>query len=149
MLQQKRLCGDGSYTTWAEELRVGDKQVNGEDDEFAHAANGTTMAIACKTARHRQIPSYCEFATHNYAMPFFDDLADINLALVRWLSSCMLERLHFSSTNPVPGRKTPRLVSPVRFLNQHHKCNMNLPHADCLRSKLDTSAALSALLSSR
>jgi hypothetical protein len=37
--------------------------VNGEDEEFAHGANVTTTAIACKTARHRRIPSYCEFAT--------------------------------------------------------------------------------------
>ena len=64
MLEQKRLCGDRSYTTWAEKLREGYEQVNGEDEEFAHGANGTTTAIVCKTARHRRISSYCEFATH-------------------------------------------------------------------------------------
>lgn len=31
--------------------------MNGEDEEFAHEANGTTTIIACKTARHRRIPS--------------------------------------------------------------------------------------------
>jgi hypothetical protein len=64
MFEQKRLCGDGSYTTWAEELREGDEQVNGEDEEFAHAANAITTAIASNTAQHRRISSYCEFATH-------------------------------------------------------------------------------------
>ena len=36
MFEQKRLRGDGSYTTWAEKLCEGDQQVNGKDDEFAH-----------------------------------------------------------------------------------------------------------------
>ena len=31
MFEQKRLCGDGSHATWAEEPREGDQQVDGED----------------------------------------------------------------------------------------------------------------------
>jgi hypothetical protein len=66
MFEQKRVCGDGSYTTWAEELREGNQHVNGEDEEFAHAANATMTAIACNTARYKRIPSYCEFASHRF-----------------------------------------------------------------------------------
>lgn len=57
MAKRHRVSGDDPYTTWAEQLREGDKQMNGEDEEFAHEANGTTTIIACKTARHRRIPS--------------------------------------------------------------------------------------------
>ena len=63
MLEQKRFCGDGSYTTWAEQARERDQQVEGKDKEFAHVANRTMIASARKAARHRRIPSYCEFAT--------------------------------------------------------------------------------------
>ena len=52
MLEEERLRSDGSYATWAEKLRDDDKQVNGEDEEFAHGANAITTAIARKTARH-------------------------------------------------------------------------------------------------
>jgi len=38
--------------------------VNGEDEEFAHWADGSTITDACKTAREGRIPSYCDFATH-------------------------------------------------------------------------------------
>jgi hypothetical protein len=64
MLEEKRLCGDGSYTTRAEELREGYKQVHGEDEEFAHEANGSTTTGAFKTARQRRSPSNYEFAIH-------------------------------------------------------------------------------------
>ncbi len=64
MLEEKRLCGDGSYTTRAEELREGYKQVHGEDEEFAHGANGSTTTGAFKTARQRRSPSNYEFAIH-------------------------------------------------------------------------------------
>src|SRR6202521_5698715 len=39
-------------------------KVDGEDEEVAHGANGTTTASARKTAPHRRIPSYYEFASH-------------------------------------------------------------------------------------
>ena len=55
MFEQKRLCGDGTYATWAEQLREGDQQVDGEDEEFAHGANRTMTVSACKTAPHRRI----------------------------------------------------------------------------------------------
>ena len=64
MLEQKRLCRDGAYTTWADQLREGDQQVDGEEEEFAPEANRTMTPRARKTASHRRIPSYCEFATH-------------------------------------------------------------------------------------
>jgi len=38
--------------------------VIGEDEEFAHGANGTMTVVPRKTARSRWIPSYYEFATH-------------------------------------------------------------------------------------
>ncbi len=38
--------------------------MNRQDKEFAHESNGTPTTIARKTARHKRIPSYCEFATH-------------------------------------------------------------------------------------
>jgi len=39
-------------------------KVDGEDEEVAHGANGTTTASARKTAPHRRIPSYYEFASY-------------------------------------------------------------------------------------
>ena len=53
MLEQQGLCGDGTYATWAEQLREGDQQVDGEDEQFAHGANGTMTASARKTARRQ------------------------------------------------------------------------------------------------
>jgi hypothetical protein len=35
-----------------------------KDEEFAHEANGTMIAILYKTARRGPIASYCEFAIH-------------------------------------------------------------------------------------
>lgn len=68
-----------------------------------------------------------EFVDYRYDLLFEDDLTDFNLELVGWLSWYNLERPHFSLTVPVPGRKTPRLLSPVQFLHQH-QCNMYWPH---------------------
>jgi transposase InsO family protein len=53
-----------------------------------------------------------------------DDLTDFNLELLRYLAWYNLERPHFSLTTPIPGRKTPHLLSPVQFLHQNHQCNM-------------------------
>jgi hypothetical protein len=64
MFEQKRLCRNGAYATWPEQLREGDQQVDGEDEEFTHGANATMIASTRKTAQHRRIPSYYEFATH-------------------------------------------------------------------------------------
>ena len=64
MFEQKRLRGDGAYPTWAEQLREGNQQVDCEDEEFAHGANATMIARVRKTAPHRRVPSYYEFATH-------------------------------------------------------------------------------------
>jgi transposase InsO family protein len=69
-----------------------------------------------------------EFLDYHYDQLFFGDLTDINLELLRWLSWYNLERPHFSLTESVPGRKTPRLLSPVQFLHQFHQCNMYWPH---------------------
>jgi hypothetical protein len=46
----------GAYATWAEQLREGDKQVDGEDGEFAHGANATMIASTRKTALRARIP---------------------------------------------------------------------------------------------
>ena len=64
MLEQKRLRGDSTYTTWAEQLREGDQQVDNEDEECADGANRSMTVSARKTAPHRRTPSYYEFATH-------------------------------------------------------------------------------------
>jgi len=64
VLQHQGLCGDGTYTTWAEQLREGNHQMDGEDEEFAHGANGSITASACKTARRGRFASHYEFATH-------------------------------------------------------------------------------------
>ena len=68
-----------------------------------------------------------ECVDYHYDLLFLDDLTEFNLELLRWLSWYNLERPHFSLTSPVPGRKTPRLLSPVQFLHQHHQCNMYWP----------------------
>jgi len=62
MFEQERLRGDGAYATGAEQLCAGDHQVHGEDEDFAHRANGTITAGAFKTARRRRIASHYEFA---------------------------------------------------------------------------------------
>ena len=65
------------------------------------------------------------------------DLTDFNLELLRYLAWYNLERPHFSLTQPVPGRKTPHLLSPVQFLHHNHQCNMYWPDtAICARTVL-------------
>jgi hypothetical protein len=66
VFEQQRLCGDGTYTTWAEKLYEGDEQVDGKDEEFAHETNDTMPAVVRQTARHRRLASYYEFATHSF-----------------------------------------------------------------------------------
>jgi transposase InsO family protein len=68
-----------------------------------------------------------EFIDYHYDLLFLDQPTAFNLELLRWLSWYNLERPHFSLTQPVPGRKTPRLLSPIQFLHQHHQCNMYWP----------------------
>jgi hypothetical protein len=46
MLEQKRLCGDGAYTTWADQFRERAEQMDGEDEEFAHRANRSMTVSA-------------------------------------------------------------------------------------------------------
>jgi transposase InsO family protein len=65
-----------------------------------------------------------EFIDYHYDLLFLDDPSDFNLALLPWLSWYNRERPHFSLTTPVPGRKTPGLLSPLQFLHQHHQCNI-------------------------
>lgn len=74
---------------------------------------------------NRTIQEECVDYLHD--LLFQGDLTDFNLELLRWLAWYNLERPHFSLKQPVPGRKTPRLLSPVQFLRQHHQCNMYWP----------------------
>jgi hypothetical protein len=46
MFEQKRLCGDGAYTTWADQFRERDEQMDGEDE----APSASPAAIAAYTA---------------------------------------------------------------------------------------------------
>jgi hypothetical protein len=64
VLEQQGLGGDGADAAGAKELRKGDQQVDGKDQDVTHRANRTTTARACKTARRVRIASDCEFATH-------------------------------------------------------------------------------------
>ena len=68
-----------------------------------------------------------ECIDYHYDLLFLDDITDFNLELLRYLAWYNLERPHFSLPTPVPGRQTPRLLSPVQFLHQHHQCNMYWP----------------------
>ena len=68
MFEQKRLCGDGADATGAKELRDGDQQVDGEDQDFTHGVNATMVASACKTAPRGRIASHYDFATHRLAL---------------------------------------------------------------------------------
>ena len=64
MFEQKRFCGDGAYPTTVEQLRECDQQVDGEDEEVAHRANGIITISTCKTAHREWIASHYEFAPH-------------------------------------------------------------------------------------
>ena len=64
VLEQQGLGGDGADATGAEELRNGDQQVDGKDEDFSHRANRTTAAGARKTARGVRVASHYQFATH-------------------------------------------------------------------------------------
>jgi hypothetical protein len=55
MFEQKRLCGDGAHTTWVDQSRERDEQMDGEDEEFAHRGNRSMTVSARKTAPHRRI----------------------------------------------------------------------------------------------
>jgi len=65
LLEQQGLSGDGADAPGAKELREGDQQVDGKDDDITHRANRIITAGTCKTARRARIASHCEFATHN------------------------------------------------------------------------------------
>jgi hypothetical protein len=69
VLEQQGLGGDGADATGAEELREGDQQVDGKDENFSHRANRTITAGARKTARRVRVASHCEFATDTVAAP--------------------------------------------------------------------------------
>jgi hypothetical protein len=64
VLEQQGLGGDGADAAGAKELREGDQQVDGKDEEFTHRANRTITAGTRKTARGARIASHWEFATH-------------------------------------------------------------------------------------
>jgi len=66
--EQQGLGGDGADATGAEELRNGDQQVDGKEEDFSHRANRTITAGTCKTARRLRIASHYEFATHSVKM---------------------------------------------------------------------------------
>jgi len=68
-----------------------------------------------------------EFVDYHYDLLFVDELTAFNLELLRWLSWYNLERPHFSLTQPIPGRKTKRLLSPIQFLHISGQCNMYWP----------------------
>jgi transposase InsO family protein len=67
-----------------------------------------------------------EFVDYHEAL-LFTDLYGFNLKLLDWLNWYNRERPHFSLTEPVPGRKTPALLSPLQFLYKYHQCNMCWP----------------------
>jgi hypothetical protein len=65
VLEQQGLGGDGADAAGAKELREGDQQVNGKDQDVTDRANRTVTAGTCKTARRVRIASHCELATHS------------------------------------------------------------------------------------
>ena len=67
-----------------------------------------------------------EFASYHENL-LFTDLPAFNLKLLGWLDWYNRERPHFSLTEPVPRRKTPKLLSPLQFLIKRHQCNMYWP----------------------
>jgi hypothetical protein len=69
VLEQQRLGGDGADAAGTKELREGDQQVDGKDEDFSHPANRTITAGPCKTARRVRIASHWKFATHTLQSP--------------------------------------------------------------------------------
>jgi len=67
VLEQQGLGGDGADATGAEELRNGDQQVDGKNEDVAHRVERTITAGTRKTARRVWISSDYEFATHRPA----------------------------------------------------------------------------------
>ena len=67
VLEQQGLGGDGADATGAKELRKGDQQVDGQDEDFSHRANRTITTGTFKTPRGVRIASHYEFATHRPA----------------------------------------------------------------------------------
>jgi len=61
--------GDGADAVGAKELRKGDPQVDGKDEDLSHRANRTITAGTCKTARRAPIASHYEFAAHRRQYP--------------------------------------------------------------------------------
>jgi len=70
-----------------------------------------------------------EFASYHENL-LFTDLPAFNLKLLVWLDWYNCQRPHFSLTEPVPLRKTPKLLSPLQFLFKHHQCNMYWPDTE-------------------
>ena len=66
VLEQQGLCNHRADAAGTEELREGDKQVDGKYDNVSHRADRTMTASAFKAARGEPISSYCEFATHRF-----------------------------------------------------------------------------------
>jgi hypothetical protein len=58
VLEQQRLRGDGADAAGAKELRKGDQQVDGKDEDCSRRANRTITASACKAARRARIASH-------------------------------------------------------------------------------------------
>jgi len=126
VLQQQGLRGDGADATGAKELRKGDQQVDGKDDDFSHRANRTTAAGARKTARGVRVASHCEFATYR------DSCGDQLCAPDRCWAACItnlcrrprrrdrviaehnLDASHSPVRNRVQTRFSARLSSSVR-----------------------------------
>ena len=58
MFEEKRFRGDGAYSTWAEQLRERDEQVDGPDEQISHGANRNIVNVPRKTAPRKRIRSY-------------------------------------------------------------------------------------------
>jgi hypothetical protein len=69
VLEQQGLGGDGADAPGAKELRKGDQQVDGKDEDLSHRANRTMTAGTCQSARRVRIASHYEFATHTPSVP--------------------------------------------------------------------------------
>jgi hypothetical protein len=75
--------GEAEDAAEAKELREGDQQVDGKDEDITHRANRTITAGTCKTARRARIASHCEFATHRSLVAHRDILvSSVNLPVL-------------------------------------------------------------------